>query len=353
MSDSYFCTQCGQGLPTNINFCPYCGNRLSKHAEPAAPAAPAAPIQKDLFYVFAVQGPAFGTPSGDMVLEKANTLKSGYEPAKDMEMMLIRPSMWNAHVQSSSFSGVVSVSYSLDGFKNEIREYLKRENISDEQIENGLAIANENSLMLSNPMSGVFVMGIPIIRNVPGLKEQNPEPVISAPVEEKAACAHQFKHFVCTKCGEKAPKPVLMPLGTRTNNQYTYEYYRADSAEEAKYFLEQTQVTKPLYYVMVDTPQGKWGRDKDGMFLEQLCDFQNNLSLAQCEGKVNLLPLRMEDVKIAANGITDNYLIGITCGSCGYEWVDGVAYREKTIVKCPECGKYNLVDTDNIHFNNL
>ncbi len=360
MSDTQFCRQCGQKLPVNIHFCPYCGNRLS------APVAPAdTPPQKDLFYVFALQGPAFGMTGGDTVLEKATTLKNDFEPAKHMELKLVRPSMWNARIQSSSSSGMVSVSYSMDGFKPEIRSYLKTEGIPEEQIEKGIALSDENALQLSNPMSGVFVMGIPIIKTEQAKKsadgEQQPEsgmteaPAVPLPpqAEEPAPCEHEYRHFVCTKCGEKAPKPVLTALGTRAQGQYTYEYYRAASAEQARYFLELTEVTKPLYYVMVETPAGKWGRDKDGLFLEQLCGFQRDLSLAQCDAKSALFPLRIADIQMAANGITDNYLLGITCGNCGFEWADGVAYRAKTIVKCPECGKCNLVDTENIRFNNL
>jgi ribosomal protein S27E len=166
-------------------------------------------------------------------------------------------------------------------------------------------------------------------------------------------CIHEFKHFICTKCGAKAPKPSLTALGKKMYNQYTYEYYRASGPEEARYFLEQTEVTLPLYYIMVETPAGKWGRDKDGMFLERLCDFQRNLSLAQCQAQTSLFPNRWEDLQLAANKVTDNFLLSVACGSCGYEWTDGVAYRSKTIVRCPECGKYNLADTQNIRVNNL
>lgn len=386
MLETCFCTQCGQKVPVNINFCPYCGNWLAaSHSTALNPAKKAAatnnvqqskPVPENLFYVFAVQGPALGmAPGGDIVLEKAQKLRDEYEPAKGMPLKLIRPAMWNAHVQSSSTSGMISVSYSMDSFKNEIRSYLKQENIPGELIEKGIALSDENSLQLSNPMSGLFVMGIPIIRETMPPKEQQAaaaerapaakEPVSvadgtatisasDAPATKKPAeCIHEYKHFVCIKCGAKAPKPSLTALGTKTQNQYTYEYYRASCSEEARYFLDQTYITLPLYYVMVETPEGKWGRDKDGIFLERLCDFQRNLSLAQCEAKTALFPQRMEDVQMAANKITDNFLLSVTCGSCGYEWTDGVAYRSKIVVKCPECGKYNLADTENIRFNNL
>lgn len=377
MLESWFCSQCGQKLPQNIHYCPYCGNMLAGENSPSlmAAQAPVAAYQtyppkeepKNLFYVFAVQGPALGmAPLGDIVLEKANKLKDNYEPAKDMQLALVRPNMWNARVQSSNTSGMVSVSYDMNMFKGELRSYLKKHNIPDEIIEKGIALSDEHSLQLSNPMSGVFVMGIPILHGAAPVKEEPPaaeavveshmsmpDATLGAAAEKPSECTHQYKHFVCIKCGEKAPKPVLAALGTARQNQYTYEYYRATSAEEAKYFLEQTKVTLPLYYMMVETPEGKWGRDKDGIFLERLCDFQHNLSLAQCNAETALFPGRMEDMQMAANKMTDNYLLSITCGSCGYEWKDGVAYRAKTIVKCPECGKYNLAVTEHIRFNNL
>ncbi len=171
------------------------------------------------------------------------------------------------------------------------------------------------------------------------------------PDRKKAAEIPPVNNLPASPKPSPAPqtKPVLTSLGISRNDPYTYEYYRANSAEEAKRFLDQTEVTKPLYYVVVETPQGNWGRDKDGMFLEQLCDFQRNLSLAQCEAKTDLTPFRIADLAMCANHVTDNFLLGITCGDCDHHWIDGVAYKTKTIVRCPHCGKYNLANTDNIH----
>ena len=70
-------------------------------------------------------------------------------------------------------------------------------------------------------------------------------------------------------------------------------------------------------------------------------------------GDPAVIPERMIDLQMAARKITDNYLLSLTCGSCGGEWKDGVAYRAKTIVQCPHCGRYNLADTDNIRFQTL
>lgn len=313
--------------------------------------------KKDVFYVFAVQGPAFGMAGGsDIILEKAQTLKNGYEPAKDMDLKIIRPNQWNSNIQSSNSGGVISVSYNLEAFKDRIRTYLLKEGIPDGTIERGIKLCEENSLLLSNPMSGVFVMGTPLVLESKPDAEAEAQPSLmpeSAPQPVPVSCAHEYKHFTCIKCGEKAPKPRLASKGIRKQNNYTYEDYTALTAEAARFFLEQTTVNQPLYYVMVQTPEGEWGRDKDGMFLSQLCDFQRNLSLRQCDAKTALVPKSMLDVQMAANKVTDNYLLSVTCGQCGYSWIDGVGYRTKTIVRCPECEKYNLADTAHIRFNDL
>ena len=275
-------------------------------------------------------------------MEKAQKLKSDYSPARNMELRVVRPHMWGGRVQDNSSAGIISVSYNFGEFKSEIGKYLKNEGIAEDIVENGLRLCDENSLQLTNPMSGLFVMGVPIMF----------EPA-APPHPQPVTCPHDYRHFTCALCGEKAPKPQLATSGQRVQGQYTYEEYRASTAEEAKYFLELTSVSLPFYYVMVDTPQGEWGKDKDGLFLSKLCSFQRELSLRECDAGTALTPERMHDMQMAANGIADNYLLSVTCGSCGYNWVDGVGYRTKTIVICPECGKHNLADTEGIRFNDI
>ncbi len=46
----------------------------------------------------------------------------------------------------------------------------------------------------------------------------------------------------------------------------THERYRARSREEAVSFLKSETVTKPLYYIEVETPEGIFGRDIKGMY---------------------------------------------------------------------------------------
>ena len=118
--------------------------------------------KKGTFYVFAVQGPAFGQPEGDVVSEKANSLRSSYEPAADMDFILVRPSSWNGRVDSSNEGGILRASYSLDDNKQGIRDYLTGIGVDSASIDEGLRISDEKGLQLSNPFSGVFVMGVPI-----------------------------------------------------------------------------------------------------------------------------------------------------------------------------------------------
>jgi hypothetical protein len=49
----------------------------------------------------------------------------------------------------------------------------------------------------------------------------------------------------------------------------TYEMHKANSAQEARDFLETKTVKKRLYYVVVETPEGNWAKDIDGMYKEK------------------------------------------------------------------------------------
>ena len=55
------------------------------------------------------------------------------------------------------------------------------------------------------------------------------------------------------------------PLGPA---KFTYEVYRAKTAQQAREFLEGKTVTEKLYYVVVETPEGNWGKDIKGMYKE-------------------------------------------------------------------------------------
>ena len=120
---------------------------------------------KDTFYVFAAQGAAFGNVSGDIgtiIMEKAEKLRDGYEPAKNMELSVIRPEAWGGKINVSAQNGVISSSFNLANHKQAIRNYLEKAGIDSSLIDAGIAISEKESLILTNPFSGVTVMGIPI-----------------------------------------------------------------------------------------------------------------------------------------------------------------------------------------------
>lgn len=146
-------------------------------------------------------------------------------------------------------------------------------------------------------------------------------------------------------------RPELPLLRMEVKGRHTYACYAAASAEAARRFLSFAEVTKPHYYVQVETPEGVWGRDKEGLYLVELLAYQTRLSLVQCEGRYT--EFSSASVLLAARGVTDNFVSGIICGACGQEWQDGLRYHNKTAVQCPRCKQYNGIDTSNININVL
>ena len=55
------------------------------------------------------------------------------------------------------------------------------------------------------------------------------------------------------------------PLGPA---QFSYEIYKSDTAEAARQFLEHHNVGEPQHYVVVETPEGNWAKDIQGMYKE-------------------------------------------------------------------------------------
>ena len=53
-----------------------------------------------------------------------------------------------------------------------------------------------------------------------------------------------------------------------TKNGFTYECYEAKTKADAMMFLCGKEVTQGLYYICVDTPEGSFGRDKNGIYEE-------------------------------------------------------------------------------------
>jgi hypothetical protein len=136
-------------------------------------------------------------------------------------------------------------------------------------------------------------------------------------------------------------------IGKRTNPAGTYEDYRGTDAESAKEFLLTKKTSLPKYYIRVETPEGNWGMDKEGLYLERLLPWQLNVSSGTVEGRHGL-PGTMFGVIMTKKGIVDNFVVEISCGKCGHEWQDGVRYQNTTVVKCPNCKTLNKVDSTNI-----
>jgi hypothetical protein len=47
-----------------------------------------------------------------------------------------------------------------------------------------------------------------------------------------------------------------------------YEIYKARTAEAARAFLAGKMVSERLHYLVVETPEGNWGRDINGIYKE-------------------------------------------------------------------------------------
>ena len=132
------------------------GNRLQANNQPLRPT----------FFVFGLQGPAFSAgaaQAGDIMPEKAQTLKDDYAPAANMELKLIRPAQWGGTVKvNTPMAGLVQTSINIDDHLPAIRSYLQKNGVKAEAIDKAIAAAQDNQLILTNPFSGVTVIGIPV-----------------------------------------------------------------------------------------------------------------------------------------------------------------------------------------------
>ena len=126
----------------------------------------------------------------------------------------------------------------------------------------------------------------------------------------------------------------------------TYEVYKGTDAESARAFLLGRRVDKPQYYVIVETPEGNWGMDVEGLFLENLLAWQKDTSRAECDGRVAKIPATFA-LAGAARGVNDNFVVEIACGKCEHVWPDGLRYQNTTAVRCPKCRAVNKIDTSN------
>lgn len=88
-------------------------------------------------------------------------------------------------------------------------------------------------------------------------KEQTPDEQNEPQTKESTESAAEDVAFVKNTQKELAPGVVA-----------TYVSYKASSESTAKEFLAGQTILQPLYYIVVDTPQGSWGKDCDGIYKE-------------------------------------------------------------------------------------
>lgn len=112
-----------------------------------------------------------------------------------------------------------------------------------------------------------------------------------------------------------------------------YEVYSAPNAESARAFLSTRQVGQAGYNLVVETPEGNWGLDAGGLYLEALQPWQVDLGLATCEG----------EVLAVGGGLHEVAVVRVRCGQCGALWLDGSLEGCETVARCPTCQAFNLL----------
>lgn len=148
---------------------------------------------------------------------------------------------------------------------------------------------------------------------------------------------------------ERAAAAGLEPgYGSLRKDGSQYIVFRGSDTEKAKrYLLEEHEVTERLFYYVVETPNGNWGKDVDGLYLENLLPWQRDTTAAEYTGVV--VDLANETgIVAAARGQGDNFVATVRCGKCSHEWYDGLRYQNVTAVRCPSCATLSKVDSGGI-----
>ena len=92
--------------------------------------------------------------------------------------------------------------------------------------------------------------------------------VSSAPDEGAYTAINEIVNLEVVIEERIAPVAVSLVGFIKTENRksYTYEIYKAPSREQALAFLKTKAVTKEMYYIEVETPDGTFGRDLGGIY---------------------------------------------------------------------------------------
>jgi hypothetical protein len=154
------------------------------------------------------------------------------------------------------------------------------------------------------------------------------------------ADAHRWKR--------KVAEAGLTVRGVECNGQASYLTLTGPDAERAKDFLRSESVDRELYYIVVETPDGVWGLDIEGLYLEKLRPWQLETGSAEYRVPAGSVASHPRQADLAAQGKVDNFLVWVECARCAHSWMDGVRYQNKTLTRCPSCGAKHLVDSANV-----
>lgn len=139
--------------------------------------------------------------------------------------------------------------------------------------------------------------------------------------------------------------------GSLRNASGTYYVFRGSDTEKAKQYLrDEIDVVRELTYYVVETPNGNWGKDIDGLYLENLLPWQRNVAAADHKGDIIGVVTGAAGFVAIDNGSGDNFIVGVRCGNCEHEWEDGVRYQSFTAVRCPSCAALNSIDSRGIKY---
>jgi hypothetical protein len=136
--------------------------------------------------------------------------------------------------------------------------------------------------------------------------------------------------------------------GLERNGGSMYLTLTGPDPERAKEFLLGEYVDRELFYIVVETPDGAWGTDIEGLYLERLRPWQLETGAADCQVPAGTVTGNVKSADLAKQGVVDNFLVRVCCGRCEHRWTDGVRYQNKTLTRCPSCGARNLVDSSNV-----
>jgi HEAT repeat protein len=136
-------------------------------------------------------------------------------------------------------------------------------------------------------------------------------------------------------------------IGREQKGRYSYIKYKGTDAAAARAFIKRKEkdVRKPNRYITVETPEGIWGVDKEGLYLVRLLPWQSDLSRAQCTGAVVEPPTPFSLQQAILQDAVDNYVATVQCGRCNHRWQDGLSHLGPTVVRCPDCACYNRIES--------